>query len=345
MLSIKRKRSKMTQKLKNAPKIDDNICNLCYCKACLGRIEFLEGKQKYQCTDCGRTQYPYNIGIDEKRKCIIDKIGVEMEGRWGFLPPDHDDTVRFHGDGSVHFNTSEYNNNYEEYCMCCAGHCTEDDHDEDDCCKGGCGKTKKRPQNIVGEYVSDPIQYQEDLGDLKGIILRNYPHNVNSSCGGHFHISFVSTGYYGLAMDERIYKNVIKSFKALAVDTTTKKAPAGLTKLAQGQITMRLKGRQYCKKEFASDEQISGQHTDRYTHFNYRAWHKHKTLEIRILPMFNKKEDYYRCVRFLCNQITNEILKIGLGEPEYVEAKRDLKGRISKLEKKRVDDSPLLEVD
>jgi hypothetical protein len=284
-------------------------------------------------------QLPYNMGVEPKRNVIIDKIGVEMEGHWKGNAPDQDAGVTFHGDGSVHFSTSQM---ADTYCVCCAGDCTEDDHEEDDCCDGDCGK--KRIRNVIGEYVSSPIPYCEDLGALKTLIYRNYPHNVNDSCGGHFHISFISLGYYGLSMDKKVYQNVIKAFKAWAIDGKTKKAPAGFTKSAQDKIMIRLKGRQYCKKEFASDEQILGYHNDRYTHFNYRAYHKHKTLEIRILPMFNKKEDYYRSVRFLCNEITKQILAIGLGSPLQVEAKRDMEGKISKIDSKRVDDSPLLEV-
>jgi|TARA_R110000824_G_scaffold72633_1_gene185268 hypothetical protein len=314
--------------MKNAPLFKRS--KQLYCKKCLSVFEPDTLKVKH-CLECGvrvltenspnlmnlNVGFTTHIGYDNAGDSpIIKKIGIEMEGQWARAPLDNrtriheEQQLAYHDDGSVHFSRSRS-------CSCCRGDCSCDE-DGYDCCEGDCTDSSQ----ITGEYVTKPIVYYEDLRVMKELIMDNYPTNVNASCGGHFHLSFKSNTFYGIAMDRRVWLGVKREFKKW-IKTNMK-----LSEMQEAE--RRLNGIQYCANSHNADNQVYAR-ADRYTQFNF-SWQRHQTMEVRLLPMFKDSKLYMKCVRFLCNEIQQQIIKIfDNGKPEEIEAFRDMSGRIKPI--------------
>ena len=315
--------------MKNAP--TNTTGSMYYCKKCLERVSEVQTR----CENCNASlivSKPMDLGLNLKTVPLIDKIGVEMEGYWRCHPSairNGTNEVTFHQDGSVHFaNVGRRNVNNE--CDCCSGDCSHDEEDrEDGYCNCYCDELRAQSSSpYCGEYVTHPIKYTEDLKELKKIVFDNYPTKVNNSCGGHFHISFKTPSFYGIAMDRRVWLGVKKELR--------KWAKTNLPTLAYDKLETRLKGVNYCKNSHLAENQVYAS-ADRYTQFNF-AWQRHKTMEVRILPMFSKREIYMKCVRFICNEIQQQMMKITQTVPEVTEALRDINGRIKKVDLHSRDD-------
>lgn len=108
-------------------------------------------------------------------------------------------------------------------------------------------------------------------------LARNWPRQSNHTCGFHIHTSF-PPGLLG----------------ALAGRKFLDYAMGRITEWGQGTPAVRrdelfwtrVEGdNEFCRVRDNSGEQL--QHNgDRYTAFNFAAWHRHKTLECRLFPMF-----------------------------------------------------------
>lgn len=180
----------------------------------------------------------------------IDKLGVELEGAWITRRSD------MKGDGSVHIvGNSHY--------ITKVGHFVTP------------SQNPKHDSLREGELNSPPGKLLPILDYIK----TNYPDAVNISCGLHIHFSFKSPNAYVLLASMEFYKYFIAELNRWGLE---KKIPSTHT------FWNRLKGRnEFCNGD--PEENISclkEDHGDRYYALNFASYHKHKTMECRILPMF-----------------------------------------------------------
>jgi hypothetical protein len=119
--------------------------------------------------------------------------------------------------------------------------------------------------NYVGEIVSDPYVR---FGHLHNFIRNNYPDEVNSSCGFHIHYSGIDF--------ERITKRSHDLFLRMCREYAKKR----LADPTKQRAIRRLNGdNTYCEPHYDADVE------DRYRAVNFRAYHDHGTVEIRLWPM------------------------------------------------------------
>lgn len=129
----------------------------------------------------------------------------------------------------------------------------------------------------VGELVSAPMPPV----DLPRWMEKHYPHAANETCGLHVHMSFRTALTYQRLMSTDYFEYILKQLNdwgraTPAVNSTT---PWFYSRL-RGDNT-------YCRREYRADAQAASRYKDsvRYAALNY-CYTLHKTLEVRVLPMF-----------------------------------------------------------
>lgn len=131
--------------------------------------------------------------------------------------------------------------------------------------------------SIVGETCSLP----SSLRKAKAWIKENYPVVVDSSCGLHFHFSFRNNLSYSRLMTENFHNLFLCEVEKWGKEKEI---------LSSSPFWDRLYDRnKYCRKKFIPDAQsvLKEKREERYAHLNY-CYALHKTLEIRLFPMFKK---------------------------------------------------------
>lgn len=208
----------------------------------------------------------------------IEKIGYELEGGWVKIPIG----AQIDRDGSV-FARPELG-------------------------RDDMGRVKQvAPDGVkcsIGEVQLGPMI----PAGLAGSIKKYYPQIVDSTCGLHVHMSFATAKLYGMLMDGPEYQNSV--FKYLMKWAESEGFPA------DHHIWPRLKGEnEYCQKKFWPEKQIKarkdfdhGRVGNRYTGISYR-WQYTKTIECRILPMFEDYKQAIRAINVLFN-VTNASLLV-----------------------------------
>lgn len=132
-----------------------------------------------------------------------------------------------------------------------------------------------------GEIVSRPTR---DLEDLSNWISRVYPDHLDHTCGLHVHISVLDKNDMALLAEEHFWFYYLRYMESWASHITNK--------IDKEKLVGRLTGdafanrTNYCRRIFISARQLDEDEYDRYTQLNFCAWHKFKTLEFRVLPMF-----------------------------------------------------------
>lgn len=154
-------------------------------------------------------------------------------------------------------------------------------------------------RNDAGEVVSKPYRTWHFL---RKWLLKEYPGAVDQSCGMHVHISFRDVNDYVRLMDpafDRFFKKRMKQFIARR---TAKRGPAHLRMSpAIRQLANRLNGdNRYCEDDFIPERQLYGD-GGRYTQLNFVAYHEHRTVECRLLPMFESPAAAVKAIRYVLN--------------------------------------------
>lgn len=143
------------------------------------------------------------------------------------------------------------------------------------------------PRLAIGEFVSNPMY----PGEIGGWLHNAYPDYVNHTCGLHVHLSMKSEAYVRVAQSK-----FAAAFRASMADWSN-----FLTE--KEQFLLRLSGRNtYCQDLFLPHEQMIGVNNERYAALNY-CYGKHRTLEVRLLPMFRDTAQAYRSILAVVNTV------------------------------------------
>lgn len=166
----------------------------------------------------------------------------------------------------------------------------------------------------VGEFVSNAVQPCE----ISEIVEKNHPSGSkgrsNFSCGGHVHVSLLSTADYKTLMTEKFYDHFMKKWIEFGHKNQINEGTAFWNRIEARRIGEY--DPTYCQKGFKGIDQSKSIYyyvPDRYYFINYcfnveKHSNRKKTLEFRIPPMFQKME--------LQKKAIFEILKI---VQEYLE--------------------------
>ena len=180
----------------------------------------------------------------------------------------------------------------------------------------------------VGEYVTRPVLFKnEKLEELESLVMDAYPTYVNRTCGGHFHISFRDMRFYDIAMEYDMYAGLIDHLYSWGEKKLNK---IGMQRLIE-RIEKCNAGTDYCKPEHMPESQVSGQ-GDRYCQLNF-DYFKHKTMEVRVLPMFSDATTYLDAVNECTTYISNYILTHAQFKKEktIIKPEFDISGQINNI--------------
>jgi len=188
---------------------------------------------------------------------MIRQIGIEIEGGW--LPDRIESYIGNHvyrHDGSVSMNS--------KICECGSNNDCE------------CPRLK-----YVGECAFLP---KEEIDIAISELLESYPDKTNNSCGLHVHISLTNFEYTYLIWN---WKEFYQSYmKFLRIFGETRKIRSGSAFWERLNV-----GNQYCQLNINKrrvNRQLQNYGDSRYCHLNF-CYCKHKTIEFRSAPAFQKK--------------------------------------------------------
>ncbi len=137
----------------------------------------------------------------------------------------------------------------------------------------------------AGEIASKPLTIEQ----VSGFIDEFYPCQVNHTCGLHIHLSFNDNAYQTF-IDKYCHDYIIENLKKYCLKTLK----GNDLKL----FTQRVSNyNNYCRVNYIANSQLYGNDT-RYTAINYSAYNKHKTIELRLLPMFESKIMAYDIISY-----------------------------------------------
>lgn len=183
----------------------------------------------------------------------------------------------------------------------------------------------------VGEYITRPVLFRHDkLHELESVIYKSYPTYVNRTCGGHFHLSFRDMRFYDIAMNEEMYHGLIAHLYSWGEKHLNK---IGMERLVE-RIEVYTHGTDYCKPQHMPESQVNGD-GDRYCQLNF-DYFKHKTMEVRVLPMFSSAETYLDAVNTCTNYISNYVIEHSnfKGNKSNLSSEFDISGKIDNIEQK-----------
>lgn len=238
----------------------------------------------------------------------VERIGFELEGNWEYLPDRQYVNYSQHDDSSV-------NNLFEEeYCGDC------------EACDDGRGYCDNN-SGYCGELVSSPFLYS-DSDEWKWWIQKCYPDHHDDSCGAHFHVELSNINAYETLCTPEFNRYFIDNLYHWGERAN----------IRNRDFWDRLKGNNsMCSPTFAGDAQLKVRNGDNYPSCRYTAlnfhYAKHNTLEVRVLPVFQKSRIYIRavevCVNLINSYLKRESKKDFVVEEEQHEIPSDFQGRIT----------------
>lgn len=140
----------------------------------------------------------------------------------------------------------------------------------------------------MGEITTRPHSILKNLtNDLTAL----YPTRVNNSCGFHIHTSFTPFNT-AILMSKDFWEFYQKRWHEWGKANESKMGDMKNVFWARLDGRWRRNDRRdinYCEASWRPEKQIYEQHdaNARYTQVNFAAWHKYKTVESRLLPMFH----------------------------------------------------------
>jgi len=138
-----------------------------------------------------------------------------------------------------------------------------------------------------GEIHSSPLTHAKIIKWVE----KNYPNEVNHSCGLHIHISLKNNLLYSKLITPRFHTFLKQKFNLWGKEK----------EIVLSSFWNRLVGNNsYCKDNYQAEKQLDQKEKSsiRYTHINY-CYALHGTVEFRLLPMFKMKNIAIEAISFL----------------------------------------------
>ena len=205
----------------------------------------------------------------------INAIGIELEGGWTRYYTAAGKPIRYHDEGCKIIRNGK------------PKMLKHDGSVSMDKSNSGC--------DYVGEIASKPMQPRA----ITSWVRRNQPDAFNKTCGAHMHVSTKSTSDYMCLTDHKFWKFFREKLAKWGNKQKFSKSH---------EFWKRLEGNnQYCKVEHTPEKQLH-EGSNRYTQINY-CWSKHRTLEFRVLPIFETSdlqiEAFFQLIWMVENYLEN----------------------------------------
>ena len=273
--------------------------NVLNCRECYEPMSFNADKLCIFCESCEGTD------VLLTPQCRIVKIGIELEGGWYVMPNNEHEPV-----DTLHSYTWHRDTSVESLDMGSCGDCDYcNDGDSEDCTNG---------DGHAGEIISFPMYIDDTVNDTSELLWHRwtknyYPVEHNEDCGGHFHISFDNIQAFEFLCTVEFFEHFQRELHRWGVRAHIKNK----------DFWDRLRGdNSMCKTTFKGVEQLyttNDNYPDcRYSILNFQ-YHKHGTLEFRILPMFDDPKLYIKAVQ-VCMDITQKYLDKMANKPISIES-------------------------
>lgn len=225
------------------------------------------------CTRCGMVGH---LGARcQRAEKLVDKLGIEIEGYWRNLPAAKTLATELCG------RAGGYDGSVGDSSRCSEGNCRGYSSTLTGC--HACGAAG-------WEFQTRPGNLGESLRQLTSL----YPDVTSPNCGMHVHMSFLDPGAISMLCSERFFVYFRSHMEAW-----------GKKVGVRGEFWKRLANEnQYCRANSETEytrrgnargtpAQIAKTPTaalvtgiDRYRQINFAAFDEHKTVEFRLLPMF-----------------------------------------------------------
>lgn len=248
--------------------------------------------------------------VTDSSVCGFNNLPIKVINTTRYYNPDENRGVRIPS-------YSEYLNDYERpYCFDSDSHRSSLSQDcECDCCNNECECYEAWCDNYEEEHYNDDENEDENemcyiTGEVRPnnptnftecmkFIEKYYPDEVNHNCGGHFHLSFLSMKSYVRLCTKQFYE----AFCVFLYEWGKKyniNSNSPFWERISGDNDMCLKGYN-AEKQIRYPEHYN---PDRYYALNYCYGYK-TTLEVRVFPMFKKKEIYKSAIKDTVHFIQN----------------------------------------
>lgn len=154
-------------------------------------------------------------------------------------------------------------------------------------CTGAKGKTDSSVRGMSGAIGEINTKPHTSLESLLEDVETMHPQYTNETAGLHIHTSF-SPLDTSMLTSEKFWKYFRARWLAWGEANEGKMTKKERTWF-WNRYHERVTGQNYCKAEFKPATQLEN-HEDKYTQLNFVAYSKYKTVECRLLPMFEQKE-------------------------------------------------------
>lgn len=255
---------------------DDCECgNDCECDSCVRCEQCDSHVDDCECGDC----YSCMLCDAHYEDCECEKAHQQNTGENGKCLKCLEVIKKEEGDACDECYEAFTNDNWSHSCWRQSMQYVQCDMD---CgCECQCECTCENGEGQDGEAVSHPMpetEMEEWLDSNEDAILR-----TNQTCGMHVHVGNMTMQEYGVLMDEKFH-NFLKTELLLWGKKVGIREGSSFWRRLEGRNT-------FCKDEFRPEEQKhdrskSGQ---RYCFINY-CWRLHGTMEVRILPCFQRPD-------------------------------------------------------
>jgi hypothetical protein len=154
--------------------------------------------------------------------------------------------------------------------------------------EGAQGKGDNSVSGLPGNMGEITTKPHTSLDALIKDVVEMYPNHVNDTAGLHVHASFTPMDTTALTTKEfwAYFTRRWEAWGEAHKETMTRNERDWFFSRLRATTA---KAKKYCKAEFKPQEQFEFQE-DRYTQINFTAYKKYKTVEVRVLPMFESKE-------------------------------------------------------
>lgn len=223
-----------------------------------------------ECMICVECDYPSDeCDCDKRNTCReecaeCEKTQAENDNRYMAC----EECIRKFVDDNHHYRCNVAGNQYTECNFDCACECQ---------CRCDCSDG----EGTDGEVVS----YVLPENKVEDWLKRNEPaiERTNNTCGAHQHIGGMNNKEYSILMDYKFHEYLASELRDWGKENKIREGSAFWNRLA-GHNT-------FCKDDFRPREQKLDRHKEssRYCFINY-CWALHRTMEVRVLPAFQKPE-------------------------------------------------------